>query len=241
MKVRLLVPKKKIKYNKIKFNLDISKPITKDSDKDGIPNYLDCAPFDSSKSGILHDWIKKQRLLQEQKHMAKLDIEPLKEEQEYFDEELSKAETGIQHFKGQVGERTEQYRENTQAGLKDTDKKIQRMAQHYSKQAESKQSDPRMQKPEVTRGVHYLIPARIACRKMFHDAETGQPSSIPKFKRDVYKPYSPSFASGMFTPQRAPNPPWLIQKQRERELIRQYLKLKAIRESQQGEKQVGEM
>jgi len=221
MKVKPLVTKK-IKYNKIKFNLDITRPIAKDTDRDGIPNYLDCAPFNSSKQGLLHDWLQKQRLLKERKNMAKLDIEPLKEEQEYFDEKLSKAETGIEDFKHRVEKRTEQYRKNIQAGLKNTDKNIQRVAQHYSKRAESPQSDPTMRKPISQVKKCYLIPAP---QKAYYDWEKNEPSSIPRYKRDKYVPFKPH----TIKPLNAPVPDYIIK----RRLIRT---LNFLQETQQFEK-----
>ena len=126
MKVISLVSKKKLKFKPITAKPLKYLKIAVDKDGDGIPQFLDCNDNSAKESGILHDWIKKQRSLQERKNMAKLDIEPTESEQEYFNEELSKSETGIEHFKGQVGERTEQYRENIRTGLEGTGKNIDR-------------------------------------------------------------------------------------------------------------------
>ena len=213
MKVRLLVPKKKIKHNMMKFKIDISKPLLVDTDKDGLPDIYDCAPRNPRKKDLGH-------LISG--HRAKKELKVAKEMDLPIDEEY---ETELKEAISKGDKEKKRIIENIRAGFKDTDKNFSGIARGYTRRAEHA---PKQQKPQqMTRGVYYLIPSSIACRKMFHDAETGEPSSIPKFKRDVYKPYSPSFASGMFTPQRAPNPSWLVKKQRERELIRLYLRLKS--------------
>lgn len=234
MKIKPLVPKK-IKYNKIKFNLDISKPIAKDSDKDGIPNYLDCAPFDSSKSGILHDWIRKQRLLHERKNMAKLDIEPLKEEQEYFDEELSKAETSIEDFKTKVEDRTGYWKENIKSGFKGTDRNFSRIAKAYDRKPAYQHKKTQKQHPQESsihpghmRAVNYLIPAP---RKLFGDSSTPDMS----FKQTIprYVPFSPpSVGRGLYKPKTISSP-YMEKKRRERELMRLYLRQKLIEEAEE--------
>jgi len=243
MKIKPLVPKK-LKYNMMKFKIDITRPIAKDSDKDGIPNYLDCAPFDSSKQGLLHGYFKKRRIEKEMREVDKIGLPPSDRYREELETGLSEAEQELEEGKEkwvergeQVGEVTKQYGENIKKAGKEIQKGFSASAKHYSKQAESRQSDPRMQKPEVTRGVHYLIPASIACRKMYHDENTGLPSSIPKYKRDVYTAFSPKTVGGEgpFMPHRAPNPPWLQEKQRQRELIREYLRLKAIQDARGGQ------
>lgn len=242
MKVISLVPKKKLKFKPItaiapKYNLIDVKPIfdnTQDWDKDGVINRKDCMPLDPNKHGLLSSYWKRHKALKEAQDMSKLGYTPTEDVQDDINERLSRAETGIQHFKQQVGERGERMQENIQEGMKDTGKNIDRFAKEYVKRSESPKSDPRMQKPEVTRGVHYLIPASVACRKMYHDENTGEPSSIPKYKRDVYTAFSPKTvgSGGPFMPHRAPNPPWLQEKQRRRELIREYLRLKAIQDAQ---------
>ena len=174
-----------------------------------MPDFIDCNPTNPNEQGVLHDWLQKQRLLKERKNMAKLDIEPLKEEQEYFNEELSKAETGIEDFKHRVEKRTEQYRKNIKAGFKDTDKNIQRVAQHYSKRAESPQSDPTMRKPISQVKKCYLIPAP---QKAYYDWEKNEPSSIPKFKRDKYVPFKPHSTGQIFKPLNAPLPDYIVKR-----------------------------
>ena len=235
MKVKSLVPKKKIKYNQIKFNLDISKPIVQDTDSDGLPDFIDCNPTNPNEQGALHDWLQKQRLLKERKQMAKLDIEPLKEEQEHFDEELSKAETSIQHFKGQVEEVAGEMKGNVREGLKGTDKNFSGIARGYTRRAEHV---PKQRKPqhyregEIAVKSQYLIPPP---RKMFLNEETGERSSIPHYKRDKYIPFKPHTTGYIFHPHRAPNPLWLVEKQRQRELARLYLRLQAIQKAQGGQ------
>ena len=214
-----------IKYNKIKFNLDISNPIARDTDKDGIPNYLDCAPFDSSKSGILHDWLQKQRLLRERKHMAKLDIEPTESEQEYFNEELSKSETSIEDFKTKVEKRTDNWKENIKEGFKGTDRNFSRVAKAYDRKPAYQHKRTQKQHPQESsihpghmRAVTYLINAPPKLHGDSSIPDMSYHSEIPR-----YVPFSPK----TIHPHRAPNPPWLIEKQRQRELARLYLRLKA--------------
>ena len=108
---------KPMKLKIIKYTPITAKPlnylkIAVDKDGDGIPQFLDCNDRSAKESGVLHDWLQKQRLLQERKHMAKLDIEPTEAEQDYYTEELSKSETSIEDFKTKVEDRTSNWKKN---------------------------------------------------------------------------------------------------------------------------------
>ena len=240
MKMKPLVPKK-LKYKPITAKPLKYLKIAVDKDGDGIPQFLDCNDRSAKESGVLHDWLNKQRLLQERKNMAKLDIEPLKEEQEHFDKELSKAETGIEHFKGQIEEMTGEMKGNIREGLKGTDKNFGRVAKDYTKRAEQTRRTPSVQQHPGGRAVHYLIPAWVACRKMYADPDTGEPISVPRFKRDKYVPFSPPVvgSGGAFHPHQAPLPRYLLMRKLRRLMLYysqtgQYDKLRQLQIDLQG-------
>ena len=216
MKIKSLVPKK-LKYKPItaktsKYNLIDVKPIfdnTQDWDKDGVINRKDCMPLDPNKHGLLSSYWKRHKALKEAKDMSKLGYTPTEDVQDDIDQRLSESETGIQHFKEQVADKTEQYGENIKEGFKDTDRNFNRMAKDYTRRTERA---PGVQQHSGGRAVHYLIPSSIACRKMYADPDTGEPISVPKFKRDKYVAFSPGTVGkeGPFVPKNAPLPRYLI-------------------------------
>ena len=161
MKIKSLVPKK-LKYNMMKFKIDISKPLLVDTDKDGLPDIYDCAPRNPRKKGLGH-------LISS--HRAKKELKVAKEMDLPIDEEY---ETDLKEVIAKGDKEKKRIKENIKAVFKDTDKNFDRTAKSYTKRAEhvTKQQEPQ----QITRGVYYLIPSSIACRKMFHDAETGEPS-----------------------------------------------------------------
>ena len=67
MKIKPLVTKK-LKYKPITAKPLKYLKIAVDKDGDGIPQFLDCNDHSAKESGILHDWLQKQRLLQERKN-----------------------------------------------------------------------------------------------------------------------------------------------------------------------------
>jgi len=199
MKIKPLVPKK-LKYNMMKFKIDISKPLLVDTDQDGLPDIYDCSPRNPRKKGLGH-LISGHRAKKELKVAKEMDLPIDEEYKTELKEAISKGDKEKKRIK-----------ENIKAGFKGTEKNIGRFAKEYVKRSESPKSDPRMQEPRVTRGVHYLIPASIACRKMYHDENTGESTSIPKFKRDKYIPFSPPVVGGIFTPKQAPLPNYIVKR-----------------------------
>lgn len=173
--------------------------LNRDTDNDGVPDSEDCEPFNPDKQGVVHDYLERRKALKEAQDMSKLGYTPTEDVQDDIDERLSRSETGIQQFKGQVAEQGERMQENIKEGFSDTEKHFSRIAKDYTRRTER---SPGVQKhPTEGRAVHYLIPASIACRKMYADPDTGEPISVPKFRREKYVPFKPgTVGGGAFTP-----------------------------------------
>ena len=182
-----------MKLKIIKYTPITAKPlnylkIAVDKDGDGIPQFLDCNDRSAKESGVLHDWLQKQRLLQERKHMAKLDIEPTEAEQDYYTEELSKSETSIEDFKTKVEDRTSNWKKNIKAGFKGTDRNFSRIAKAYDKPTYQHKITQKQHPQESSihlghmRAVSYLINAPT---KLFGDSFPHQIYPIDKTFQDM--------------------------------------------------------
>jgi len=261
MKLKI-IKYKPITAKPLKYNLIDVKPIfdnTQDWDKDGVINRKDCMPLDPNKHGLLSSYWKRHKALKEAQDMSKLDYTPNEHTEDDINERLSRAETSIQHFKGQVADKTEQYGENIKEGFKDTGKNINRFAKNYSQRAESAQSNPHMRKsvfqntnksPLIDndesrmhrgyqRGVTFNVPGFKG--KMYGD------SSIPdmSYKQPIsrYEAFHPKMVGkqGPFVPKNAPLPRFLIIRKLRRLIVyyqetNQKQKLAELLQQLQGEK-----
>jgi hypothetical protein len=204
MKIKPLVSKKKIKYNMMKFKLDLSKPLLKDTDKDGLPDIYDCSPRNPRKKGLGH-------LISG--HRAKKELKVAKEMDLPIDEEY---ETELKEAVSKGDKEKKRIKENVKAGFKGTEKNIGRFAKEYVKRSESPKSDPRMQKPISQVKKCYLIPAP---QKAYYDWEKNEPSSIPHYQRDKYVAFKPPVVRGLFRPHQAPLPKYLIMRKLRRLIL----------------------
>jgi len=195
--------------NRKNVGFDISKPLVKDTDRDGVPDYIDCEKYNPEKQGPIHDWLEKRRLRKQMENAPDTVREDMAQD-------YGEAETRTEQVKQQVGERIEQYRENIKEGFdkEQIGKNFNRVASDYAKRADSVQSNPQMMEPGRSRVKDsYLIPAP---RKQYWDEEKQEHSSIPHFKRDKYVAFSPPTVggNGMFKPHTISAPYLLEQKKK---------------------------
>lgn len=209
--------------------------LNRDTDNDGVPDSKDCEPFNPEKQGVIHDWLEKRKALKEAQVMSKLGYTPTEDVQDDINERLSESETGIQHFKTQIAEQGARMQENIKESFSGTDKNVQRMASAYTKRAESNLG-PYQRTPQRERAINYMIPAP---QKMYVDPDTGEPCSIPKFRREKYVPFRPHTTGKMFTPKQAPLPKYLLIRKIRRLLLyyqetKQYDKLRELQTQLRG-------
>lgn len=231
--------------NRKNVGFDISKPLVKDTDGDGLPDFIDCNPENPNEKGAIHDWLEQRRL---KKQMSKENPDLVQEDMasDYGQIETEKEQRGYNKEQNKevmreikehdyFEEHPEQKRlagiasQVVKASYENVDKNFSKIARDYTKRGESTYQ----RTPHRERAINYMIPAP---QKMYQDPDTGEPCSIPRFRREKYVAFSPPSVGGLYRPHQAPNPPWLVEKQKQRELARLYLRQQMINEAQRGGK-----
>jgi len=231
LKFKPIKPKKP-KYSKMKFQLDISKPIAKDTDGDKVPDYLDCNPTNPKEKGLLHLRFKAKRIqkkLNKGRFTDNAHKEDLIDELMRLDAEIMKAENIRQEFiqrEGNAGV------DNSKAGVLKVQENLQRTGKQininfnkFAKQKGKKSKNfikqtrqPRYlnEAPKFRHGVYLELKNKALERKEKILRENREDRKLPYYTPEttgyIFKPpthQTPYVSNQSFKPHQAPLPPYL--------------------------------